>query len=455
MLSKFSMKQDSIGYGLRPTDGTHYHSILKAFAIVSFLTMVAAQMVMLITFDGNQLSDAGIYLDLAKGCAQNGWWYPSEAHITDAYLFGNALINMMALVLKVTSNLKVLFFINILFVQMTLWSCLYIVKKIFNRPTLCFFFTILFCLLNTFWSEIVQLRTELPFNALAFAGIAVLFTEKKWSYPLAGAILALANWTRPIALAFLIGAVAMLILNSQKVRHIIAVVGSYGLVILIIGGISYMSCGHFVYQSTTFGYNLIMSANDEADGSYMLLTNEGQVGYIDPEKKKDMIFTDYDEYYTDLSIGWIKENPLDYIKQFPAKLFFLYGTETYSGSAYFNNEQETSGLQYIKSVANKIMGKSDEPISLGDVLIIFNQAWYMLICFMFALGFVLHIKKKQWRSMIPLWLSMLLGTGITILVVGGARYHLPYLPTMIVSAAFACEYLFAGEKTKKTNKKTK
>lgn len=439
------MREDRIGYGLKQVEGTVYEKVLRIAAIVSFSLMIVAQLAILILFDGKQISDANNYLQLAKGCAENGLWYPSAEHIHDSYLFGNGLVNMAALVLRITSNLRVLFCINILFVQMTLWSCLYIVKKIFNRPTINYWFAILFCLLNTFWSEVVCLRTEIPFNAFAYAGIAVMFSDKKWSYVVGGILLALANWIRPIALAFLIGAVCVVALRSKKVQHVIGLIGGYVAIIILIGSISYMSCGHFVYQASTFGYNLIMSANDEADGSYMVVVNEGQAGYIDPEQKKDMTFDEIDKYYTKLSLDWIKDHPLDYIKQFPAKLFFLYGTETYSGSVYFNNTKDTGGIQYIKSVVNKITGKSDTPIQIGDVLIVLNQAWYMMICVMFVVGVVLLVKKKQWRSMIPLWLCMLCGTGITILVVGGARYHCPYVPIMMVCAAFGWESVWAGK----------
>jgi len=446
MLSKLAMSEDRPGYGLKPIAGTRYDKLLKILALTSFFAMITAQTVMLMQFAGEQISDGATYLHLAKQCAENDLWYPSVEHIFTPFLFGNGLVNLVALVLRATPNLKVVFFLNMLFVQIQLWSCVYIIKKVFRRPTICFWFVILFCLLNTFWGEIVQIRTEIPFNAFAFVGLAILFSDKKWSYPTAGVLLALANWIRPIAMAFLIGAIWTIFFRSKKLRHIAGLISGYLTVILLIGSISLANCGHFVYQSTTFGYNLIMSAHDDADGSYMMVVDEGQVGYIEPDQKKDMIFKDYDEYYTNLSLEWIKENPVDYLKQIPAKLFFLYGTETYSGSAYFHNEVDTSGIKYIKSLASKFTGESNEPFYIGDILIILNQIWYMMICVLFAVSIVLLIKKKQWRGILPLWLSMLCGTGITVLVVGGARYHFPYLPTMLICAAFTCECIFAGDK---------
>ena len=446
MFKGLAIANDRPGYGLKSVDGTRYYQVLKISAIASFCVMIVAQLLLVFLFSGEQISDAATYMALAKQCAENGLWYPSVEHLSEPFVFGNGLVNVIALVLQVTTEIRVLFFVNILLVQVILWSCLYIIYKAFHRKTICFWFTILFCLLNTFWSEVVQIRTEVPFCALAFAGMALLYSEKKWAYPVAGILLALANWVRPIGLAFLIGAVCLVFIKSGKFRHILSVAGSYAVILLLIGCISFVSCGHFVYQSVTLGYNLIMSAHDDADGSYMQVADEGKVGYIDPELRKDMTFIDCDKYYVDLSLKWIKENPGGYLKQIPAKLFYLYSTETYSGDVYFNNELRTGGIGYIKSVADKFTGNSDEPFYLGDVLIILDQLWYMLIFALFLVGTPLLFKKKQWRSMLPLWISMLCGTGITILVVGGARYHVPYLPTMMACAAFACEWIFAGEK---------
>ena len=177
MLDKLAMTHDRIGFGFSPADNkTKYAKTLKIFACCSFFLMLIAQLILIFTFKGKQISDADVYLRWAKECSENGWWYPAKSHIYSDYFFGNGLINLTALVLTVTKSLKVMFFINILFVQTILWSCLYIIKKVFNRDSLCYWFVILFCWLNTFWSEAVQLRTETMFTAFAFLGIAVLFS---------------------------------------------------------------------------------------------------------------------------------------------------------------------------------------------------------------------------------------------------------------------------------------
>lgn len=438
MLEKLSLSHDKIQLSAK---NTKTEKMFKVSAFVCFAVMVIAQIVLCFVFDGPQISDSRVYLGLANKVISDNSWYPNENLLSEPFFFGNGYINLIALVLRFTDSLIPLFILNMIFVQITLWSCFYIIKKYVNNIYAHYIFIIIFCMLNTFWSEVVQIRTELPFTAVAFLALALITSQKKYLYPISGILFALANWIRPLGIAFLTGTIVLIVCQNRKLSNILKMLGSYLITIVLIGAFTFSICGHFVYQSTTLGYNLIMSANDEADGSFMDVTSEGKVGYISKEQKEQMIFKDYDNYYKKMSIDWILKNPVKYIMQIPKKLFYLYSTETYSGSTYFNNEIDTGGIDYIKSVYNKITGNVQEKITLGDCLIIFNQLWYMLIAILFILNIFYSIKENHWRFMLPHYIIMLLGTGITMLIVGGARYHFPYLPIMIMGASFTVDFL--------------
>ncbi len=438
MLEKLSIKYDNT---LIPAKNSNIKTGIKICSLISFIIMLVAQIVMICIFDGPQISDSRTYLNLARSVVSDNTWYPSRNLLSEPFFFGNGYINLIALVIRFTDSLIPLFILNIIFVQIMLWSCVYIIKKCINSTYAHYIFIIFFCLLNTFWSETVQLRTEAPFTALAFLALAMLCSNKKSLYFIAGILLALANWIRPLGIAFIIGAIALLIYKNKKIYDMLKVIGSYIITIVLIGAFTFSVCGHFVYQSTTLGYNLIMTANDDADGSFMDVTSEGKVGYIPHEQQEQMTFKDYDSYYKKISVDWILKNPYKYIMQTPKKLFYLYSTETFSGSAFFNNEIDTGGIDYIKSVYNKVTGRVQEKITLGDCLIIFNQLWYIFIVILFILNIFYSIKENRWRFMLPHYIIMFLGTCITILIVGGARYHFPYLPIMIMGASFKVEHL--------------
>ncbi|MCQ2484668.1 MAG: hypothetical protein MJ168_04970 [Clostridia bacterium] len=429
--------------------------ILKTAAIISWVVMVVMQIVLLIRFNGPQLSDSAGFVRLAELDFKNGVFYPSKYDMAAPYISGNGIVNILILIFHFTKSLKPFFVLNILLVQLMLFSCIYIVKKLFANSTVHYWFTILFCLFSTMFMEVVNVRTEIPYTALCFFALAVFYSDFRFKSVLCGIILAIANWIRPLSIVAIVVCLFIVIYKKDKFRRFIGVVAGYACVLMLIGGISYASNGNVIYQSTTLGYNLIMSANDEADGSYMSeVFKEGKPGYIPPEQAKTMNYKDYDEYYKDISIEWIKKNPGKYIMQFPKKLFYLYSTETYSSSTLYNNHVRTSGMEYIKSIADKLMGRSSEKFSIADAIACFNQCWYMMIALLFVIGTVILLKIKKWRGILPLYLLMAGFTAIVVIIVGGARYHFPMLPEMIIPASVAAQYLTTRKKVKMPDDKT-
>ncbi len=423
---------------------------LQILALCSWLVLIIAQIIMALLFSGEQISDSAIYLSLAKKALEANTIYPSYLNSHDSFTFGNGYVNLLILIFRFTENLKVAYFINIIATQLLLFCSAYVLHKITKQKIIVCWYIIFFSLLTTFWSEAVQLRTEIIFTSIAFSAVAIAYSKMKFKYISVGIVLALANWVRPLGLAFLFGLTIKLFCDNEKIKSYIKLFSGYFITIVLIGAVTFSQCGVFIYQSTTFGYNLLMSANDNADGSYMNVHTEGNVGYIPPEQKENFSFNDFDEYYVELSVKWLKENPEKYIKQIPTKIFYLFATETYSGSAFFNNTVSTSGIDYIKSLVNKVQGNGTWQI--GDILIIFAQGWYMLIFALFIIGIFIAIKKKSIIRFAPLLLTFLCGTGITILVVGSARYHFPYLPIFMMGAAVSAQAILGRISNKPLSK---
>lgn len=426
LLGTNMMKDDSLN--------SKKHTVPRSLYIVSLLCwilLLTAQLMMLISFSGKQISDSATYLSIATKLAERNEWYPSTLNINSDYLFGNGYINLVILCLRLFGNIRVLYYLNILFTQIILFSCLYIIKKTLDSSKVLCWFVILFCLLNTFWSEIVHLRTELPFSALCYLSFALAYSKKKFSYILSGILLAIANWIRPLGIAFMIGLICIIIYRRTLI-HIWKPIASYISVVLLIGTLTYLNCGYFVYQSTTLGVNLMMSAHGNADGSYMDVSD---IAPIPKEQRKNMSFRDVDNFYKKQSVEWIINNPGKYISQIPKKIFYLFSTETYSGSSFYNNKVETGGIDYIKSIYAKVTNKTDKPFLFADLLVLFNQIWYMLIFVLFLIGFGFSIKYNVWRGFAPYMLSLFIGTSITLIIVGGARYHFPYIPVFMMYAS--------------------
>lgn len=237
-------------------------------------------------------------------------------------------------------------------------------------------------------------------------------------------------------------------MTKVKFINYIKLISAMICVVLIIGTASYISSGHFVFQSVTGGVNLIMGANDDADGSYNeTVFNEGNLGYL--PNYDDLSYKEKDSIWMKKSIEWIKQKPIKYLALIPAKLLYMYAVDTYAFSTFYNNEKITSGSDYISSLVNNVLHLKFSRLTWVDYIVIINQVIYMIYLLMFLIGIVfLLIKKFNSKEIIFLIAVIVFGTGMTIITVGGARYHYPYLPVIFIISAALLNQLILNRKSK-------
>jgi hypothetical protein len=86
----------------------------------------------------------------------------------------------------------------------------------------------------------------------------------------------------------------------------------YILALFIIGAATEKKIGHFVYQSATSGYNLLMTSHDNAKGNvdHYIFNKETGVGFI--ENGDSLTFAKTDSIWRDRSFKWIKEHPINF-----------------------------------------------------------------------------------------------------------------------------------------------
>ncbi len=432
-------------------DNTHkYLKYLKALSVLSFCLMLSVQLYLIFTFRGEQISDAASYVRLARSAAGNGHWYPYYSNLSDVYIQGNGLINLIILIFKITPNIKAVYFMNLLLSQALFWSGYYITIKISKSKSTGYIYTICFSLLGTFWGEVVAVRTETLYSALAFAAIAVLLSDKKAKFVLCGALLALANWVRPLAIVFLLAGFVYMIYNKFNFKKYMQLIGASLALVALIGTFAYYQCGNFIFQASTSSINLLMGANDDADGSYNnTVFNEGNIGYISDEDKSEFDYKDYSAYYKRAALDWIKDNPAKYLRLIPVKLFYLFSTDTYSAQSFFDNTINTSGKNYLVRLKDILLLKSGVAPAFGDAVAIFTQLGYMALVMLFMASTVFVLKKGIWRTVLPLYVIFVLGTVMTIITVGGARYHFPYLPIFIIMSSLFIDGMIKSKRQRR------
>lgn len=416
--------------------GRKYKSVLKFLSIVAMAIMLGIQVYVLLTHKVVLASDSQRYFELATLAAKNGVWYPSSLNVHDTYIFGNGLINLMILLIRLTGSIEAIKFVNIFCTFAILISCIYIIRKIFGDTEIQYWFTIVFCATGTFWGEVAQARTELIFMAFAFGATALLMSGKTYTCLISGAFFAFANWTRPLGIVFMIAGIWLLATQRAKLKQYLCLVLSAVITVGVIGGTAYAKCGYFAYQATTGGYNLIMGASEGADGtSKFEVFGEGGAGYLSEEQKSEMTFKEKDAFYKAEAMKWIKENTGEYIKLMPKKMLVTLYSEGYALGTFYNDATAGNGGAFYRGLIGRMTGQSSEKLSAADIIVIWTQGIYMITLALAFACVVFLIVKRRAAKLMPFIFTVAGAIGITMLLVGGPRYHFPILPYLIMAAA--------------------
>lgn len=423
------------------------NKIIKIISITLVCIMVLLQITALILFDGKQLDDAGWYQDKAITIADDNSFYPDENNEFNFYMANPGYINYLSLFYRLSDNDFFPLLSNIILSLLLGLTIFYITKKLFKRSVISWLALLIFSIFPMYIAEGLYLRTELPFTLLAFLAIASILSNYKGKFIYAGIFLAFANWIRPLGLVFLLVILITMLVNKEKIKSYIAFLIPIVCLLLIFGFATYQSSGYFAYQSATGGVNLLMGANDIADGSFSWDAYQpGQLGYN--ENYDTMNFMEKDEYLMSTALSWVKENPWEYISLVPSKLFYMYSTDTYSFSTFYNNEILTSGREYIEPLVKNVLTLKFSNLTWVDYIVIYNQGIYMLLLVLYIASIIVILKEKKYHSLIILFGILFLGTGMTIVTVGGARYHYPFIPVMIIGTAYVIDYWLLKKKGK-------
>lgn len=422
---------------VRSVKSKKYRIALQILSVAAMLLMLGMQIYTVRNHYLLLASDSFRYNDLAWNAYKAGTWYPSEINLCDSYIFGNGLVNLFIVLIKLTGSIEIIKYINIVFTYVILFSCVYIIRKILGKTETEYWFITLYCLFGTFWGEVLQPRTELPFMALAFTSLALIMSGKAVACAAAGVLLVLANWTRPLGSVFFVTTIWLLINQRARLKKYLCFVLCAAATVGVIGCAAYIQSGRFVYQATTGGYNLIMGANDLADGTsnYDVFNKEGQAGYLTYDEKTTMTYEEQDSFYKSAAFDWIKKNPGKYLALMPKKLFTTLYSEGYSLGTYYDDVSQGSGSAFYKGLFARLTGQSDEKISSADIIVLWTQGIYM-ITLVSAFACVIYlIVKRRIATLMPFVFAVAGTVGVTMLLVGGSRYHFPVLPLFIMAAA--------------------
>jgi hypothetical protein len=311
-----------------------------------------------------------------------------------------------------------------------LFEVYYLGQKFFSKRTGLFSATI-FCLLFSNFFIVVGANTEVPFMFLCLSALCLVFSGK-WKYIILAAILfALANWIRPLVIIFLFASVVYFVITKTKFYNYIALIVPYIFVLFIIGTATEKKIGYFVYQSTTSGVNLIMTAHDKAFGApqLYLLLDTSSTCYI--ENAKELTFAEKDSIWRMRAFQWIKENPVKYAALYFFKIPSLY---LHDASVLTSHWRSASSSRLAAGLVTKRAFIIDQ---LKKYLLSIS---YYLTFLIFFYG--IWINRSEFFTVKSVFLIIfVIGTLLNCVFIVYPRYHYPYMFTVILYAAYGIDTL--------------
>jgi hypothetical protein len=397
---------------------------LLKIAVGIAILWVVAQIVLIVCFWGHpQLNDMGAYISMARRCFANGEWYPMAQDIYSGYIWTPGFINYLILQLRILGTVDFNAVLNLFLNIAILFEVYYLGQKFFSKRV-GFFSVIIFCLLYSNLLIVLSANTEVPFMFLCLSALCLIFSGK-WKYIILAAVLfALANWIRPLVIIFLFASVVYFVITKAKFYNYITLIIPYIVVLFIIGTATEKKIGYFVYQSTTAGFNLVLSLGDSTN-NFTVDLGSIKERYIENENL--LTFVERDSIWKSRSFTWIKENPIKFITFSCRRIQGLYSHDTWPRWAPWVDEPKR---QIFKNALLSI-------------------PYYLAFLFFF---YCIWVNRREIFTVKSVFLIILVvGTFITCCMThGNQRFHYPFMFTVILYAAYGIDTLIERKTVKKT-----
>lgn len=399
-----------------------------------FIAIVAIWAVMQVIFvhyygsiDMTDSGDASSYRALAMACYEQGAWYPNDTFYTDNFIFAPGYVNYQILILHIFGSFWATLYLNVLLNVLIVWLLFSIGETLFDIKV-AYIASLAYVLLLSNLLAPSFGYTELPFIVLSLLAIRLTIKEQWYWMFVGGVVLAVANWVRPLAIAWLVAAccyIAYSVFLNHKGQwwHMLMPIVGMIVTVCLIGGFTRTHFSDFNYASTTGGWNLIMGANDNCNGTYNddVFHYKGEIGYLD---NPSMSYKERDRFYKYQAIEWIKNNPTKYLSYIPKKVKSLF---------LLDNQYDMSG-DVISAQPKQIFLVSKVFFSNKLVRWFHNGLyWLLLLLSIFSLYYL------QDKRIIMLQLIVLIATAMTLITVGHPRYHQIFMPQIILCAAFVVD----------------
>lgn len=382
--------------------------------------------------------DALFYQRLAQECVDKGTWYPGVHSELDPFIFGPGYINLLVLLHHLFGSFQEVRLLNLLLNVLMVVEVGILARRLFDEKT-GYMAAILYMLTFSNVYLPIAMLTDLPFTFLLLTALLLCTGRKTVPIVIAGVLIAIANWFRPLALVFLLTILTYFIVNKKTWRQYTALVLPLLLTVFLIGQSAKARTGHFVYQAVSGGYNLAMSSFDDANGLVNFNGFGDSTNYIFMKRPITYTYMERDSFLKEASLKWIIENPVQYVAQVPFKLVALYCEDTWT--------ERVKPDMGFRVVLSKAKGDKLALAKVGVALVLKSVVYYFIL---FFFVYYLWTERRSLFSRRNIFLLIpFLGTAVTVVFVITSRYHYPYLFVITIYAAAGIWTYFAKDHTSK------
>jgi len=403
-----------------------YEKEILTSAILIFFSI----QVLLVSFiDLDHTSDSAYYLETAFKTVETGNLYPASDNLNDRWIRSPGWVNLMALLLYLTGTVKGVLFFNIIFNIIILCEVYYISRKYFGLES-AMISLLLFMLLLSNYGIVLFLLSELITVALVLGSVCLAVQNRPEYFLLSGILAGIANWVRPIAPALFITLIISSLVLRFPVKHIFIWLSGLLVIVMLIGGLTYIKCGKFIFSSITTGGNMIIGANPQATGRYdtISFSKDGAAFIADEDNLSVRV---KDKIWRKRALEWKLKNPKNWLSLIPKKFYYLYSSDR-TFLKYFRSDSKT--IPVAESLLAKI---------IHYPAIFINNVIYLFILFMSLLSIYFTIRDENSAACIVLIYIIVL-SAMTCIAFGDDRFHYPMIPAMIILASFSIGNLWVN-----------
>ena len=427
---------------------------------IAFLLLLLG---VLIIFGYTPTNDGEGYIEYAQIAIADRQPYPTLHHIIGKpYIWNMGIINLVALSLGLTKSLWPLLLLFCVMKALTVWLLAHTTAKLFNRQT-ALIALILYILYPNNWGQSTMLSSEIPMLFFVMLGLylsplASLSTSEtatptapeKASTPLkaivspsrdervvvAGALLALANWFRPVAAIFLLTLIVYFLLFRKHhwKKFTLYLLSGYALVILLIGTSCYLRTGYFLYQADSLWFNMA-EATYEADSQPHYNTEvfpKGTARYIDDMQHKTAI--ECSQIWRERSLKWLSEHPVEYLKKVPARLYYIYQNDIDNLAAFLPTKTDAAN-NFITLPLGSLRTQFSQ-LSAVQYFALFATILYLLLLLLATAGVLRLMLNGRWReAFLPVFIIVAASLALALLIHGETRFKAPFMPFLFMLAA--------------------